>query len=749
MLAVGLACQSLRRKDINLALVCGVNLLLRPYEMKPPFHAADGRCKTFDSSADGYGRAEGCGVLILKRLKDALKDGDNIRGIIRGYGAAQEGPSRSLGTPTIEVEALCMKLALKDASMQPCQVSYIEAHGTGTAVGDPMEISAIQRAYKHENRITPLIIGSVKTNVGHMESAAGIGGVIKTILMFENEIVPQHLNLHQINPKINLGQIPAVLPLLPMPWPRKKDKRRIAGVNSFGLAGTDTHLILEEASIPQEIISTQASSRFHVLTFSARSENSLTQMVDSCLDYLKRNPANLEDFAFTWNSSRAKFKEFRAGFVCKHSCDFLETLEKNPVVKTKALQISTKPKLCFLFSGQGSEFLEMGKDLYDTHPLFRLHFDSINSTLINEFSIDIREALFYDSVLLTQQKPTYAHMCIFAIQYGLAKVWMSWGFCPDIVLGHSLGEYVAAVIANILSAEDATRLLATRAMLISDLPERGKMIVVKRNKFQTTLIVREFEEESRGLSSQIEIAAVNSSKQTTLAGSEKSICDFKSFCDSRNIPSVVLDSSSAIHSSIMDPILPQFRAATKKITTHLPNCTFISSSLGQEVESFDADYFVKATRDPINFLDAALTVRKLSQETPIVFIDIGPQQIISELLKTNFQENNFTPLLMVSSLLKNKSSWKTLQESLLALFLSGFDINWIEFYRFNKGRRISGLPTYPFQRKAFWFPVSDKDLEKTSSQAAQLGGIEMLNHHFVHGSFQTPSLSKVFYRAFL
>jgi len=695
MVAVGLACKSLRRRDTSMAIACGVNLLLQPtkYKVMAAFCAEDGHSKTFDAAANGFGRAEGCGVLVLKRLSDAVRDGDNIRAVIRGYGEAQEGPSKSLGTPTVEVEKLAMSLALKDAEVLPAEVSFVEAHGTGTAVGDPMEMEAIAQVYSH-GRTLPLVVTSVKTNVGHTESVSGIVGLIKTVLALENEVLPPHRALNELNPKIALSKIPAVIPLEPVPWPVRSNAKRIAGVSSFGITGTDTHVIVEEAPQLVRLHETSTQLPLDILALSARSEDALVEMLEKYATTVKEmNAITWSDVAFTANTRRAHFKDFRTAIVAKSVPDFLRQVKRNTVKIVKCPSSSEKNCIVFLFTGQGSQHPGMAKELYALSTDFRRLFDKCDKVLRDCYDIDIKRALWGSNEIDLLHQTLYSQTSIFVVDFCLAELWKSWGVHPDVVVGHSLGEYAAATVAGILTLEDALKLVAGRSRLIDNLPH-GKMIVVNVD-YEATCKLRA----GCGISD-LDVAAMNSPEQTTLAGTEEDILTFKKFCEDDGVKSKILEATHAFHSKMMDPALPQLRKLAETINYGTAtSCTFISGMEGREVTSIDAEYWVRHTREPVNFVKASKEIEKGSN---IIAVEVGPQPVLSSFVGRNL-EGTSTSALLLPSLRRGKSDWETLLESIGKAYTAGVDVNWRGFHRTSESLKVTGLPTYPFQRKKFWF----------------------------------------------
>lgn len=707
IVAVDMACKSLRNGESNLALACGVNLILHPFtpDMMKYVIAPDGRCKTFDSKADGFGRAEGCGVLVLKTLSNAIKDGDHIWGVIRGSSVAQEGISRSLGTPTVHCEALAMQLALKDASVDPSQVTYVETHGTGTSVGDPMEIAAISKAYSKnkDKRETPLYVGSVKTNVGHTESCSGITGIMKAILALQHEVIPPHRNFDELNSEINLGVIPVEIPLKHVPWPKKGNVPRFAGVSSYGITGTDAHAIIQEP--PKEIISNiklEQERPLHFLKLSAKTGEALNELVLKYEEILKDRDGSSQDFAnfaFTGNIGRSNFNH-RAFIFAKNFED-----------ASKAIQVSSTNeitedhgKICFLFTGQGSQYPGMAKSLYENSPIFKMHFDRCDNTLQQLYKISIREALWESQDKTELSRTIYSQTSIFCIEYCLFKLWESWGVKPDYAVGHSLGEFGAAVACGILELEDALKLVAERSRLIDNLP-RGKMLVLKADKATVESTLKKFASRLATTTKPwLDVAAVNSQEQTVLAGNYDTVVQFAEFCENNQIKNTILEASHAFHSRHMNPMLDEYRkvASTIQYNKNLSGCQYISGLDGKmiEAEAINAQYWVRHTRDKVQFLDAS---KAAVVEGCKMFLEVGPQPILSSFVMLN---NEGTSMTCLPSIRRGTEDWATILNTLGRLYLAGVKIDWEGFDQFYGRKKVTGLPFHPFLRKKFWIEVN-------------------------------------------
>ncbi|NER93853.1 MAG: type I polyketide synthase, partial [Symploca sp. SIO1B1] len=516
LVSVHLACSSLRNQECNLAVAGGVNLLISPDVSiglsKARMLSSDGRCKSFDISANGYGRGEGCGIIVLKRLSDAVANGDNILAVIRGTATNQDGPTSGLTVPNGLSQVAVIRQALANGGLDPASISYIEAHGTGTSLGDPIEVEAIGTVFgKTHSSEQPLIFGSVKTNIGHTEGAAGIAGLIKLVLQLQHQQIAPSLHFNHPNPYINWSQLPVKVPTQLTPW-QTNEKSRIAGVSSFGFSGTNAHVILEEAPregkppkwgrqtppvSPQEGKSKDNSEDYlersvHILTLSAKTEIAIGELVNSYQNYLKTNPElGLADICYTANIGRAQFHH-KLAVVASNQQELVEKLrqhqQEGEVAGIFSGELSSKAsaaKIAFLFTGQGSQYFNMGRQLYQQASVFREAINQCEEILrtVETFQKNSLGDILYpadqnesNSSLLDQT--AYTQPALFAIEYALFKLWQSWGIKPDVVMGHSVGEYVAATVAGVFSLEDGLKLIAARGSLMQKLPAGGAMVSV-------------------------------------------------------------------------------------------------------------------------------------------------------------------------------------------------------------------------------------------------------------------------------
>ncbi len=481
LVAVHLACQSLRNQESNLVIAGGVNLNLFPEGTillsRAKALSPDGRCKTFDASADGFSRSEGCGVVILKRLSDAIAHGDRIWAMIRGSAVNHDGSSSGLTVPNQIAQEKLIRQALTNAKVDPIEVNYIEAHGTGTSLGDPIEVGALASVLcTNRSRSNPLVIGSAKTNLGHLEAAAGIAGLIKVVLSLDREEIPPHLHFSTPNPHIPWNEFPLVVPTSPMPWSRR-EKPRIAGVSSFGMSGTNAHIVLAEAPIPAK---TENSSErpLHLLTLSAKTPKALEELVSRYRNHLENNAElELADICYTANTGRAHFNHRLAAIATNQQelaekLHHLQTEEVTGLFSGQLPSSGSSPKLAFLFTDQGSQYVQMGKILYQRTLVFRQAIDQCDKILRGELEHPLLSVLYPETTdkqtsLLDQ--PAYSQPALFAIEYGLAQLWQSWGIKPDVLMGNSVGEYVAGCVAKVFSLEDGLKLIATRGRLMQQL----------------------------------------------------------------------------------------------------------------------------------------------------------------------------------------------------------------------------------------------------------------------------------------
>ncbi len=715
LVALHLACRGLRNHEMDMALVGGVNLILTP-----SFHicstklgtiSPDGRCKTFDASADGYGRGEGCGMVVIKRLSDAVRDEDPIHAVIRGTEVNQDGKSNGLTAPNGRSQEKVIRSALANAGLSPADINYVEAHGTGTSLGDPIEVEAIARVMEESHtRENPVWISSVKINIGHLEAAAGISGLFKVILSMRHDTLPPHFHFKNPNPYVDWEQLPVEVPTQLTSWQRN-DKPRRAGISSFGFSGTNAHVVVEEppsvkeeqeGQQPIEIQSRKDRSSC-LLPLSARSENALKALAKNYVRFIEHSDVSIADICHTAGVGRTHFN-YRISVIGKDADEIKTNLEAYTQGKKAAgLKqndgVLSKPKVVFLFTGQGSQYVGMGKELYDTSPVFRDAMDACDAGLrpyLNESLLELLYSEGADDTRLTQTQ--FTQPAIFAIEYALAQLWMSWGVIPDKVAGHSIGEYAAACIAGVMSLEDTLRLVAARGRLMQSLPGNGTMAAVFARE-EDLLAQLDFE------GKEVSIAAVNAPGSVVLSGERGQVQEMIEELKKRGISAKQLNVSHAFHSPLMDPILDEFRQIANEITYHDPEISIISTVRGGEIQDGDftsAEYWTEQIRKPVRFCEAG---ERLSLDSSSLLLEIGAMPILAGLMKRIVTEDTCT---ILYSMKKGEEEWKSLLHALGEVYIHGIEVGWRAYDQAYKRKRVS-LPFYAFQRKNFYMnPVREQ-----------------------------------------
>jgi acyl transferase domain-containing protein/NADPH:quinone reductase-like Zn-dependent oxidoreductase/SAM-dependent methyltransferase len=699
--SVHLACQSLRNRECSLALAGGVNLILSPEisitSTKARTLSPDGRCKTFDASANGYVRGEGCGIVVLKRLSDALADGDRIRAVIRGSAVNQDGATSGITVPSKSAQAEVIRQALERAGVEPNQVDYVEAHGTGTPLGDPIEVRALASVYsKGRSADRPLIIGTAKTNVGHLESAAGVAGLIKTVLSLEHRIIPPHLHFKKLNPAISLDDIPAVIPVQPTPWPGT-DKARVAAVSSFGGSGTIVHTIVEEA--PQAAQAVERNFRTSQLfCVSARDPAPLRALADRYERRLEELPTDsLADVCYTADAGRAHFNH-RLAIISSSPADLRERLaayragEDCAGLSHNEGSGNQKPKVVFLFTGQGGQYVNMARKLYDGEPVFRGILDRCEELLRPHLPRSLRSVLYPAQGESTPLHETqYTHVAMFAVQYGLAALWRSWGVEPSLVMGHSVGEIVAATVAGQMSFEDGLKLMRERGRLVQGLPATGMMASLLADEKRAADAISPFRD-------RVSIAAINGPESTVISGERLAVEAILRQLESAGTVVRVLKVSNAFHSPLVEPVLAEFEAAAEEVRYSAPQLPLFSSMRLEMVgrnNLLDATYWRHNLRNTVRFSGA---IGKLYEQGYRVFVEMGPSPILVRMGSQCVPVGEGTWL---PSLREDRDDWQQLLETLGQLYVDGVDVDWLGFYRNRRARKIT-LPTYSFQRERYW-----------------------------------------------
>nr|UYH37510.1 polyketide synthase dehydratase domain-containing protein [Myxococcaceae bacterium MCy9487] len=697
LVAIHLASQSLRQGECAVALAAGVNLLLAP-ELSITFAQAgmlspDGRCKTFDAAANGYARSEGCGAVILKRLSRALADGDTVLAVLRGTAINQDGASNGLTAPNGLAQEAVIRGALANAGVAPGEISYVEAHGTGTPLGDPVELNALGAVYGSGRAPEhPLAIGSVKTNIGHTEAAAGLAGLLKVVLALQHESIPRHLHLERLNPQIRLDAIPARIPTEPLEWRREPGRRRMAGVSSFGFSGTNAHVIVEEAPVPPPSHG-RGEHRHHLLAISAKSEPALRQLARAHEEALGRtNGPELHDVCFTANTGRAHL-EHRRAFVAQTPDALREALADFSSHAPGPRQSSGKR--AFLFTGQGAQSVGMALQLYETQPVYRRAFDRCDELLRPSLGVSLLDVLYPETGAHSPLHETrFTQPALFSLEYALAQLWGSWGIQPALLMGHSLGEYVAACVAGVFSIEEGLRLVASRARLMQALPSGGTMMALLASEEQVT-------EAIRASGAPVSLAAINGPASVVISGPSEAVRELAATLKARGIQGSALTVSHAFHSALMDPMLEDFERVASEVHFQPPRLGLISNLTGALAgpEITTAGYWCRHLREPVQFEEGMRTLHALGCDT---FLEMGPKPILLGLGRQCLPENAGTWL---PSLRPGSDDEQQLLQSLATLYAQGAHVDWAGLHRHEPGRKVP-LPTYPFQRERAWFNPS-------------------------------------------
>jgi acyl transferase domain-containing protein len=701
LVSLHLACQSLRTGESDLALAGGVNLILSPQShicfSKLQAVSPEGKCKTFDASADGYVRGEGCGMVVLKRLRDALTDGNRILAVVKGSAINQDGKTNGLAAPNGNAQRAVILQALEDAALQPAQVDYVEAHGTGTVLGDPIEVEALGAVFG-PGRQEPLRLGAVKTNIGHLEPAAGIAGFIKIILSLQHEELPSNLHFQRPNPYIAWESLPLQVVSERSPWKRSA-RTRVAGLSSFGFSGTNAHVIVEEAPPPIPQAVTREPDSF-LLCVSARDEHALRALATDYLTILSKDlaePVEIGDLCYSASAGRPHWSQ-RMAIEGRDKAElrgkllsFLHGREEIGLTVGHAEEASS-PDLAFLFTGQGSQYPGMGRGLYQTHKVFKQAIDRCDTLLRPLLNTSLVELLFAGKAE-TLNQTVYAQPALFALEYALSELWASWGIRPRMLMGHSVGEYVAACVAGVFSLGDAIRLIAERGRLMQALPSGGSMAAISASPDVVAAAVAPH-------AGRVGIAALNGPQHIVISGEQDAVQAVTADLQGKGIRTTPLAVSHAFHSHLMEPMLATFERVARQVAFAPPRIKLVSNLTGKTIgsEITSPRYWVNHIRQPVAF---AAGMKTLQQDGIRVFVELGPQSTLLGMGRHCMVDGETQDADWLPSLRPNVPDQQNIFRSLGALYVKGAPVNWAAVYR-DQDYRWTTLPHYPFQRKRFW-----------------------------------------------
>ncbi len=704
LVAIHLACQSLRAGESDVALAGGVNTILVPHETvffsRARALAPDGRCKTFDARADGFVRGEGCGVVVLKRASDARAAGDRILAVVRGSAVNQDGTTSGMTAPNGLSQQAVIRRALESAGIAAGRVGYVEAHGTGTALGDPIEVEALAKVLGAPGDVPTCWLGAVKTNIGHLEGGAGVAGFIKAVLALHHEVIPPNLHFQKLNANISVAGTRIGFPTQPIAW-LSGEQARFAGVSSFGFGGTNAHLVLEDArpaGPARPVAPAQAPAPVLLLPWSARSEVALAEGARRLSAHLAAHQEQtVADVCYTAALGRSQFRHrvaIRADTpdALGQALDaFASGVPSERTIVGPALT-AQRPRVAFLFTGQGSQYANMGRGLYAWSAVFRGAIDECAEHLRPHLDVPLADVLFpapgRDGLI---DETAYTQPALFALEYALVRLWRSWGVLPDVVMGHSIGEFVAACVAGVLGLGDALALVAARGRLLQALPRRGAMAAVRATEAQVI-------ERLMPYGSALSIAAVNGPASVLIAGVEEAVGELVERLVAEGHEARRLKVSHAFHSPLVEPALDAFEARAARVALAAPSLPIISNVTGARAgaELATASYWRRHLRAPVLFCQGLEAVRA---QGATVLLEIGPSATLLGLAAETLGADAGA---LVPSLRRQKDDREQLLEALARMWTHGVAVDWAAIHRASPGRRVS-LPTAAFERRRYWY----------------------------------------------
>ncbi len=737
LVSIHTACQNLLNWECDMALAGGVTINIphhRGYlHQEGEILASDGHCRAFDAAADGTVFGSGVGVVVLRRLGDAIADGDSIRAVIKGSAINNDGAMKAgFLAPSVDGQAHAVAEALAIAGVEADSISYVESHGTGTAVGDPIEVEALTQAFrKSSERVGFCGLGSSKPNIGHLDTAAGVASFIKVVEALRHAELPPSLHYQRPNPRIEFDSSPFRVNAELKPWTSEQGPLR-AGVNSLGVGGTNAHVILEEAPSPQ---ATSSSRAVQILPLSARSRNALDAIAERLANALEEAEPGLDlaDVAYTLKLGRRQF-EHRRAIVCRDKKDAVELLRKgDPKRVVAAEKQESGTSLAFMFPGGGAQYPRMGRDLYENEAVFREHVDRGLEALRSHLDFDLRSLLFADDVAWEQalqdfERPSIQLPAIFIIEIALAELWKSWGVEPKALIGHSMGENTAACLAGVFSFEDALGLVALRGRLFEKLPEGGMASVAMPAAELEPL-----------LGPDLALGVINSPALCVASGPVKALERLRKELEQRQVEHHHVKISIAAHSHMLDPILGEFGDYLRGIELNPPAIPLISNFTGtwmKPEEATDPEYWVKHLRSTIRFADGIGT---LLEDPNRVLLEVGPGKILSSISRQHPKARTGMPAF---SSLRHPDEKVNDQEFFMGilgrLWSEGIPIDWPGFYADQTRARVP-LPTYPFEHQAYWIDPGHSTFEDVQTESP-LQKISSIDDWFMQPTWRNTSV---------
>ena len=741
LVAIHLACQSLRLGESDMALAGGVSLMISPELMismsKVGFMAPDGRCKTFDALADGFGRGEGCGVVVLKRLSDAIADNDRVLAVIRGSAVNSDGHSTVLAAPNGLAQQAMIREALANGQLAPERIGYVEAHGTGTALGDPIEVEALAATVgRHSAGAGPCYVGSAKANLGHLEAAAGVMGLIKSVLVLRNEAVPPQVHFSRINPHIDLDGTRLAIPTSLVPWPRGRQPR-CAAVSSFGVGGTNAHVIIEESPATDAADQTDdladmnaatAGEADLVLPLSAHGPDALRALANTWIPFLRETPATAADLCYTATQRRSHY-DCRLAVVgnskaalCDRLAEYLRD-EPSPGTAIGQLSAAAPTRVAFVFSGQGPQWYAMGRELLAQEPVFRAVLTECDALLRPLAGWSLLEQLAAPEEHSRIGHTEIAQPALFAIQAGIAALLQSWGLAPDGVVGHSVGEIAALHVAGVLSLPEALDVVCRRGRIMQAATGLGRMASVNLGEDEAAALLRDYD-------GRISLGAINGPRSVVISGESGAIEAALAGLSARGIGHRMLPVQYAFHSAQMTPFQQRLAEELAGLRTAIPSMPIYSTVTGclATRERFDGAYFGRNVRDPVRLAGA---IEAMAKDGYSAFVEIGPHPVLAASISECLDAGPHSAL-VIGTLRRGRAERESLLQACAKLYAVGRSPEWDAVQ--SSDARLASLPAYPWQRKRYW--IRTRPEGSTGVATAQAVGHPLLGRRIPAAGMQ-------------